>query len=179
MDLHRVRRIIINLVANAVKFTKKGEVEMKVSAEAEEKPTVVNVKISVRDTGPGIPLDKQPLLFTPYCQVSDSLLNPDSGTGKKTRQKTCMTWLFLFRPGTVALQGFGLLDGWLHLLHKLGDWQHFHCRVATANHQQHCSDNSAHQDNCHRLVDCSRDVIHAVSNSSAISKAPAARRSAE
>ncbi len=79
-DVGRIRQILINLVANAVKFTAKGGVvieaePMSVSAER------VLLRIAVRDTGIGIPPEKQALLFERFVQADSSTTRKFGGTG--------------------------------------------------------------------------------------------------
>jgi signal transduction histidine kinase/ActR/RegA family two-component response regulator len=74
-DPTRVRQIISNLVANALKFTPAGEVEIIVSQVDE------GVVISVRDTGIGIPEDRLPKLFAQFEQVDASTTRRFGGTG--------------------------------------------------------------------------------------------------
>ncbi|MBA1661291.1 ATP-binding protein, partial [Escherichia coli] len=59
-DGRRVRQALLKLVDNALKFTDRGGIEIRVEAEAEA------VKFSVIDTGPGVPPDVIPLLFKPF-----------------------------------------------------------------------------------------------------------------
>jgi signal transduction histidine kinase/CheY-like chemotaxis protein len=62
-DPTRLRQVLVNLVANAVKFTSAGEVELHVSSDPR------GLVLRVRDTGIGIPAEKVPRLFTPFHQV--------------------------------------------------------------------------------------------------------------
>ena len=75
-DPDRIRQILLNLLGNAVKFTETGGVTVRVARQAERgaEPRVV---VSVTDTGPGIPEDKQPLLFQKFGQIDRS----HGGTG--------------------------------------------------------------------------------------------------
>ncbi len=79
-DPGRLRQVIVNLAGNAVKFTGRGEVAIKVEqvAEAERKATL---KFSIRDTGIGIPSDSLPRLFTSFTQVDSSSTRKFGGTG--------------------------------------------------------------------------------------------------
>ena len=74
-DIDRVEQILMNLVGNAVKFTREGTVT--VMARAEEH----GVKISVRDTGIGIPQEALAHIFQPFEQVDGSSTREFSGTG--------------------------------------------------------------------------------------------------
>ena len=90
-DVTRLRQIIVNLVSNAVKFTAKGEVV--VTASREETPGDLTgteippgpdsffVRISVRDTGIGIPANKMDRLFKSFTQVDSSTTRQFGGTG--------------------------------------------------------------------------------------------------
>ncbi len=79
-DPVRLTQIVINLVGNAVKFTSQGEIAVKVEVESKtEQQTVLH--LSVVDTGPGIPLDKQKLIFEAFAQSDSSMTRKHGGTG--------------------------------------------------------------------------------------------------
>lgn len=79
-DPGRVRQILINLLNNAIKFTKSGEVELKVCIKSQEEETV-QLEFSIRDTGIGIPEGKQKLIFEPFSQEDTSTTRRFGGTG--------------------------------------------------------------------------------------------------
>jgi CheY-like chemotaxis protein len=79
-DPGRLRQILTNLVGNAVKFTERGEVFVKVSGEQSDGQTVL-LRFTVRDTGIGIPEDKVNLLFNKFSQVDASVTRKFGGTG--------------------------------------------------------------------------------------------------
>jgi signal transduction histidine kinase/CheY-like chemotaxis protein len=79
-DPGRLRQIVVNLAGNAIKFTEHGEVTVDVSAEAREGEFVV-LHFCVRDTGPGIPEDKQQLIFESFSQADSSMSRRYGGTG--------------------------------------------------------------------------------------------------
>jgi signal transduction histidine kinase/DNA-binding response OmpR family regulator len=82
-DPTRFRQLIINLVGNAVKFTESGEVSVEVRREeaGEESPDECVVHVMVRDTGIGIPPDKQRLIFEAFSQADASTTRRHGGTG--------------------------------------------------------------------------------------------------
>ncbi|RLC19239.1 MAG: hybrid sensor histidine kinase/response regulator [Deltaproteobacteria bacterium] len=79
-DPGRLRQIIINLVNNAIKFTEKGEVIVRVMLE-EAGESHVKVRFSVTDTGIGIPKERSDRLFKSFSQVDDSTTRKYGGTG--------------------------------------------------------------------------------------------------
>jgi PAS domain S-box-containing protein len=78
-DVGRLRQIITNLLGNAVKFTDKGHVLVDVSGERGAEAS--RLKISVTDTGIGIPADKLALIFDKFSQVDSSSTRRHEGTG--------------------------------------------------------------------------------------------------
>ena len=90
-DITRVRQILVNLISNAVKFTDEGEVSVTVNLpEAPRrrpkslipaKPDPKTIHFCVRDTGIGIPLEKQKSLFASFSQVDASTTRKFGGTG--------------------------------------------------------------------------------------------------
>ena len=79
-DVTRLRQILVNLLANAVKFTHQGEVEVRVHAEPAAEQTYT-LHFSVRDTGIGIPQDRMDRLFQSFSQVDASMTRKYGGTG--------------------------------------------------------------------------------------------------
>jgi len=79
-DAGRFRQVLVNLVENAVKFTQAGEIEFSLKVE-EEKEERSKLHVKVRDTGIGIPEDKQEIIFDVFHQVDGSTTREYSGTG--------------------------------------------------------------------------------------------------
>jgi signal transduction histidine kinase/ligand-binding sensor domain-containing protein/DNA-binding response OmpR family regulator len=79
-DQLRLRQILINLVSNAMKFTKTGEVFISVNVESREDNDVV-LLFKILDTGIGIPEDKLNKLFKAFSQVDSSTTRKYGGTG--------------------------------------------------------------------------------------------------
>jgi PAS domain S-box-containing protein len=86
-DPGRLRQIVINLVGNAIKFTERGEVVVRVEVEgrgsgaarAEELETCLH--FSVSDTGIGIPAEKRDVIFEAFAQADTSTTRHYGGTG--------------------------------------------------------------------------------------------------
>ncbi|MEO6349619.1 MAG: GAF domain-containing protein, partial [Candidatus Limnocylindrales bacterium] len=78
-DFGRLRQILLNLLSNAVKFTEKGEVVVSVSAQKVD--DTVELQISVKDTGIGIPAEQMGRLFQSFSQADSSIARRYGGTG--------------------------------------------------------------------------------------------------
>jgi PAS domain S-box-containing protein len=79
-DDGRLRQILVNLVGNAIKFTERGEVVVKIEAESQTDDQVV-LHFCVRDTGIGVPIEKQGLIFESFTQADGSTTRKYGGTG--------------------------------------------------------------------------------------------------
>lgn len=86
-DPLRIRQVLFNLIGNAFKFTEEGEIVLNVTLTKDEpnpeNPNVATAHLhfSVRDTGIGIPKDKQGKLFQSFSQVDSSTTRKYGGTG--------------------------------------------------------------------------------------------------
>ena len=76
-DEARIRQILLNLIGNAVKFTPSGQITVAVGMDA----TGERVRISVQDTGIGIPADKRETIFDPFMQADVSNTRRYGGVG--------------------------------------------------------------------------------------------------
>ncbi|MBU6450311.1 MAG: PAS domain S-box protein [Cyanobacteria bacterium REEB67] len=79
-DPVRIRQILINLISNAVKFTREGQVFVKVEKLEEDEDTVT-VRFHVSDTGIGISREARERLFNPFVQADGSTTRKYGGTG--------------------------------------------------------------------------------------------------
>ncbi|MCP3872270.1 MAG: response regulator [Desulfobacteraceae bacterium] len=79
-DPGRLRQIILNLITNAIKFTEKGSVSIRVNLESETEKTAKLI-IEVTDSGIGIPEDRLNRLFKSFSQVDASTTRKYGGTG--------------------------------------------------------------------------------------------------
>ncbi len=79
-DPGRLRQILINLVGNSIKFTSRGEIAVRISLEQENKERAT-LRVTVGDTGIGIPAKKQATLFEAFTQADASTTREYGGTG--------------------------------------------------------------------------------------------------
>ena len=79
-DPARIRQVVVNLVGNAIKFTEKGDVEVRVQLESQGSEGTI-LRFSVRDTGIGIPVETQDKIFGAFTQADSSTTRKYGGTG--------------------------------------------------------------------------------------------------
>ncbi|WP_430460621.1 ATP-binding protein [Thalassolituus sp. LLYu03] len=79
-DPKRVRQIITNLLSNALKFTEKGRIELRVTGEQSDDRSY-RLQLAVRDSGIGIPQEKQDQIFEAFRQADSSTSRRYGGTG--------------------------------------------------------------------------------------------------
>lgn len=77
VDVNKLRQILINLIANAIKYTEKGYISLEVIMEQRETPWLV---FKVKDTGIGVDADNQEIIFSPFEQIGDQPAK-EAGTG--------------------------------------------------------------------------------------------------
>jgi two-component system sensor histidine kinase/response regulator len=79
-DATRLRQVLVNLVGNAIKFTERGEVLVQVETQEQNQARVV-LHFRVKDSGIGIPKDKQSMIFDAFTQADSSTTRKYGGTG--------------------------------------------------------------------------------------------------
>ena len=77
-DPGRLRQILVNLAGNSIKFTERGEIVVSVKAGPSTGPSV-ELRFTVKDTGVGIPADKQETIFEAFSQVDGSMARKYGG----------------------------------------------------------------------------------------------------
>jgi two-component system, sensor histidine kinase RpfC len=99
-DAHHLRQVLLNLLANAVKFTESGQILLQTQI-VEARNSQFLVRFEVRDTGIGIPQDKQGLIFEAFAQADDSITRTYGGTGLGT---TIAKQLVSLMSGEIGVQ---------------------------------------------------------------------------
>ena len=107
-DPGRLRQVLINLIGNAIKFTDCGEIVVAIEPSPEG-PDMLH--FSVRDTGIGIPADKQAMIFEAFTQVDGSFTRRFGGTGLGL---------------TIASRLVHMMDGRIWVDSKQGEGSTFH-----------------------------------------------------
>jgi two-component system, sensor histidine kinase and response regulator len=79
-DPGRIRQIVVNLVGNSIKFTARGEILLSVTQETDSSGGVA-LHFAVKDTGVGIPIEKQQKIFEAFSQADGSMARRYGGSG--------------------------------------------------------------------------------------------------
>jgi two-component system, sensor histidine kinase and response regulator len=79
-DPGRIRQILVNLIGNSIKFTEHGEIFVTIE-EQSQGPLTTFLHVAVRDTGVGIPIEKQSKIFEAFSQADGSMARKYGGTG--------------------------------------------------------------------------------------------------
>ncbi len=112
-DPDRIRQILVNLIGNAIKFTEIGEILVKVArapraeTSAELNDDFVKLQFTVRDTGVGIPADKQHLIFESFQQADSSTTRQYGGTGLGLTISSQLVLLMQGRIWVESVPGIG------------------------------------------------------------------------
>jgi signal transduction histidine kinase/DNA-binding response OmpR family regulator len=123
-DPYRLRQILLNLVGNAVKFTNRGEILVNIEEEKRTEDRI-HLHFTISDTGPGIPLDKQPSIFEAFTQADRSTTRQFGGTGLGLAISARLVELMGGRlwvdsaPGKGSLFHFTAEFGWDRLPHEM------------------------------------------------------------
>lgn len=105
-DPHHLRQVLLNLLANAVKFTEHGGITL-AGRTLSETPTGAVVLLEVQDTGIGIPENKLATIFEPFTQADDSVTRIYGGTGLGTTIARQLVTLMGGRLGVRSEVGVG------------------------------------------------------------------------
>ena len=80
-DPYRLGQVITNLASNAVKYTETGGISITVSASPDDVDNTVDISVTVKDTGIGIPTERQKTIFDKFSQADTSTTRRYGGTG--------------------------------------------------------------------------------------------------
>jgi signal transduction histidine kinase/DNA-binding response OmpR family regulator len=109
-DPGRIRQIMVNLVGNSIKFTERGEIFVWVEKETET-PHSLRLHFVIKDTGVGIPADKQSKIFEAFSQADGSMARIYGGTGLGL---------------TICTRLVGMMDGRIWVESESGKGSAFH-----------------------------------------------------
>jgi two-component system, sensor histidine kinase and response regulator len=129
-DPWRLRQVLANLLSNAIKFTPQGEVTLHVAKLAATSDDVT-VQFSVRDTGFGIPSEKQQIIFQAFTQADSSSTRKFGGTGLGL---------------TIASQLVAMMGGRICVVSEVGKGSTFHftVRLRLAERAETAPDSQSH-----------------------------------
>jgi two-component system sensor histidine kinase RpfC len=105
-DAHHLRQVLLNLLANAIKFTERGAVTLRVAVLDSSKVDAI-IRVEVHDTGIGISPAKQAVIFEPFTQADDSITRVYGGTGLGTTIARQLVTLMGGQIGVSSVLGEG------------------------------------------------------------------------
>ena len=118
-DMHRLRQVLLNLISNAIKFTERGEVTVRLEpAPTAAEPGQVAIRFEVTDTGMGIQADKIDAIFEGFTQAEASTTRRFGGTGLGL---------------AISQRLVGLMGGALGVESRLDVGSRFHFTITFAN----------------------------------------------
>lgn len=118
VDLIRLRQILVNLLGNAIKFTEKGKVELNIRSHLADIKDKSILEFTISDTGIGIPLEKQKMIFEAFSQGDGSTTRKYGGTGLGL---------------AICTKLLNLMDSELELESELGVGSHFSFKLLVDN----------------------------------------------
>ncbi len=121
-DPIRLRQILVNLVSNALKFTDEGEVLLKVEI-TEDQGERIRAQFQIKDTGIGIPEDKQARIFEGFTQVDGSTTRKYGGTGLGTTISKQLAEMMGGEIGLESEEGAGSVFWFSAILDKQPGWE--------------------------------------------------------
>ncbi len=92
-DPTRLRQVLVNLMGNAVKFTERGSIRLRVAMDTQNTAEPPRLRFDVIDTGLGISKEQQEKLFRPFTQADTSTTRKFGGTGLGLTISKCLTEL--------------------------------------------------------------------------------------
>ena len=122
-DPGRIRQIIVNLVGNSIKFTERGEIFVSVEKESETADSV-RLHFAIKDSGVGIPTNKQSKIFEAFSQADGSMARVYGGTGLGL---------------TICTRLVDMMDGRIWVESELGKGSTFHFVISLSVQQASAS----------------------------------------
>ncbi|MBF0327858.1 MAG: response regulator [Nitrospirae bacterium] len=122
-DPVRLRQILINLTGNALKFTSQGEIAVRARLESETDNAAI-IRFSIKDSGIGIPADKQESLFQKFTQADSSTTRQYGGTGLGLAISKQLVEMMGGEIGIVSAEGKGAEFWFTACLAKQAEQEH-------------------------------------------------------
>jgi len=126
-DSVRLNQVLLNLVSNAVKFTSRGEISIAVNC-VDQNDETITLDFGVKDTGIGIPLEKQEKIFESFEQATNDTARKFGGAGLGL---------------SIVKQIIRLQNGEINITSEPGKGSDFHFRLSFAKHRDAIMDTAA------------------------------------